>query len=245
MKNIDSLIIALIVACSTGLYAQEEGTETVRANNPPTESLGLIHSGEYDSWVELKQIGSRNLTVTIEIPEVYRICCRTNDVTHHPSSDWTPPDDMIIATAENWIDSSPLAGTERDNLALPDAIHQPSLLPASTPVKSLFSTLAEEDVYDWMFAISTNKPPKNKNGTELIATSNSPNMPEAADYALFITPPKHTWYEWINPELFLMQWAEYWFNGSPTDNTTHWAESRINDPHPENARMIVLMQASF
>jgi hypothetical protein len=263
MKNVNARIAGLIITCSTGLYAQEGLIETVRAANPPTESLGL-HSGEHDSWVELQQIGSKNLTVSIELPEVYRTCCKTNNMNHHPAPEWSFYEDPIENPPQNRTDRTSIArhGKEQslsldyrwtnetnkvDHLSLLNGTQQLAYLPKPTPEVKLFDPIHGDDVFDWMFTISTNR--NTKNGAQLIAVDSekfrSPDQSEFPEYELFITPPKHAWYEWINPELFIVQWADYWMNESQRENSTHWAENRIDETHPENARKIVFMRATF
>ena len=258
MKNKRAFIAGILITCSIPLHAQDVVVDTVKVSTGT-----LTNPVEHDRWIELQQIGSKNLTAAIEIPDVYQICCKTNIVTHHPSSDWIFPEEITDVSAQSWIGRTSIAGRgkspkkrldyqwinepgEQDNLVLTDTNFNPSLLPKEASKKSIFNPASENNINDWIFSILTNEAStghaKNKPPAQVIVIEPLENSKPALtdtiqipEYGPNMFPSQHAWYEWIDPQLFLVKWAEYWLNGT----------TEGDGADEKNPPKIVLVQLNF
>ena len=232
MKVKTTIMAGLIITCSAVLHAQE-----VYANHPQAEATGLSHPDGNDPWIELQNIGQKNVTVAIEVPVVYRMCCRTNGLLHHASTDqnWTERTSVseLVKIPAMRIDYQlmPLSN-EKEIFAVTDASNGNLPIQAADTEVSLFDHFSGNDIFDWMLKpIDTNKAPKVAAGTkkpaqiiviESVKDSNvaSTDHIQIPEYGPDMISSQHAWYEWINPELFLVKWAEYWFSETDQDNVT-------------------------
>jgi hypothetical protein len=258
MKNKIILMAVLIFAYSIALHAREVFIDSVDARNPQTETVDLTNAAEHDQWIELQQIGSKNLTAAIAIPDVYRMCCKTNSVTHHPPSGRTFPNDNTDAAAQNWMDGTSITGIGNGREMKLDyqLIHlsknrkpsgetngnsEFSLTQTTKAETSLFDNFTGNDL-DWMLKpADANQAAKvavgNKNPAQIIfieplksSESTSAAGTRVYENGFSTIQPQPAWYEWIKPELFLVKWAEYWFTESTAEWEEHYWFSESNAP---------------
>ena len=241
----------LIFACMALFQLRAAGPDTPDVLRPQTGISGLPQSTDGDSWIELQNIGSKNLTVAIEMPEVYMICCRTNRVVHHGSTGPAFPFELNDTSGDDWPENAVIrgAGSASGFRLLPgagqpfepdavDARPVNKVVPEISPEISLFENFTGNDIFDWLYEpLITNTPSAKKSGskkksqTVVIAPDfgTETQTVKFPSYAECFVPQKHAWYGWISPELILTQWAQYWFEEVPKENT----------------KTIVLMRLSF
>jgi hypothetical protein len=205
MKNKSMLMAMLIFACATALHAREIFINTVDSKNPPTETADLINP----SWIDLQQIGSKNLTVTIEIPDIYQLIHLSKK--HHPpietNGDLVKSSTQVTQAKASLFDS--FTGNDLDWLLKPTDANKTSKGASSN--KKLVQVIFIEPLNDL-------------EGPSTIGTRVYENR--------FSTiQPQPAWYKWIKPELFLIKWAEYWFTESTAEWEEHYWFSESNAPN--------------